>query len=55
MAAEAESALGAGYREQLSDGLTHLCGTRAQAVFDQFAETCAQRHLAPTALTGGSV
>jgi GMP synthase (glutamine-hydrolysing) len=55
MAAEAESALGADYREQLTDGLTDLTSTRAHAVFDQFAKTCAQRHLAPTAVTGGAV
>jgi GMP synthase (glutamine-hydrolysing) len=55
MAAEAASALGADYREQLHDGLADLSAARAQAVFDQFAKTCTQRQLAPTALTGGSV
>jgi GMP synthase (glutamine-hydrolysing) len=46
MAAEAERALGPGYREQLLAGLPAIARRQARAVFDEFAKCCAPRHVA---------
>jgi GMP synthase (glutamine-hydrolysing) len=53
MTAEAQRALGNDYREKLRSGLAALCPQQARAVFDRFAKHCAQRHIAPAAITDG--
>lgn len=55
MAAEAERALGADYRERLRRGLAGMNPERARAVFDEFAKLCALHDLLNTEITGGAV
>jgi GMP synthase (glutamine-hydrolysing) len=55
MAAEAEAALGADYRERLRDGLVHLRPARARAVFDAFAARCARPRIVAAELTSESL
>jgi GMP synthase (glutamine-hydrolysing) len=47
MSAQAERALGPGYREQLRADLAAMARGQARAVFDEFAKCCAPRRTSP--------
>jgi GMP synthase (glutamine-hydrolysing) len=55
MTAEAQRALGNDYRETLRSGLVTLCPQKARAVFNQFAEHCAARHIPSAAVAGDPI